>query len=85
MPSRRRTVANWFGAASIVLSLVPAMYVTHAEVFPKLPLTEYVVLIGGVGGSLLAALIAGLVGSRWWLVALLGAALDVVLATAFSP
>lgn len=61
------------------------MYVTHAEVFPKHALTEYVVLVGGIGGSLLTALIAGLVGSRWWLMALLGAVLDVVLAIAFSP
>jgi hypothetical protein len=35
-----------------------------------------VVLIGGVGGSLAAALLAGLIGCRWWLLAFLGGALD---------
>jgi hypothetical protein len=43
------------------------------------------VLIGGVGGSLIAALIAGVIGSRWWLLALLGAALDAVCIVGFSP
>jgi hypothetical protein len=39
----------------------------------------------GFGGSLFAALLAGLVGSRWWLLALLGGVLDVIVALGFSP
>lgn len=85
MALRRKTAANWLGLVSILLAIVPVVYVLQADSFPKYALTESLVLIGGIGGSLLAALIAGVVGSRWWLTALLGGVLDVVLAYGFSP
>jgi len=85
MPLRGKTVANLLGLVSILLAIVPVTYVLHADSFPKYALTESVVLIGGIGGSLLAALTAGIVGSRWWLMALLGGVLDLVVAYGFSP
>ena len=71
-----RRAANWMGFLSILLAISPVVYVFHADRFPDYALTESVVLIGGIGGSLAAALLAGLRGSRWWLLALLGGALD---------
>jgi hypothetical protein len=71
-----RRAANWVGFLSILLAIVPVAYVFHADKFPDYALTESVVLIGGVGGSLAAALLAGLIGCRWWLLAFLGGALD---------
>jgi len=81
----RRTLAKWVGIASVLLAVIPLAYIARPDVFPHHALTESVVLIGGVGGSFFAALIAGLVGSRWWLLALLGAAVDVVCIFGFSP
>lgn len=81
----RRILANWLGVASVFLSVLPLAYIARPDAFPYHALTESVVLIGGVGGSSIAALIAGLIGSRWWLLALLGAALDAVCIVGFSP
>jgi hypothetical protein len=78
-------IANRFGIVSIVLSLVPALYIFHARIFPVYALTEAVVLLGGVGGSFFAALVAGFVGSRWWFTAIFAAVVDVVLVFGFSP
>jgi hypothetical protein len=74
----RRTLASALGVASVFLCVIPLAYLTRPDAFPFDPLTESVVLVVGVGGSLFAALIAGFIGSRWWLLALLGAALDAV-------
>ena len=60
------------------------LYVFYADSFPNNALTD-VIVYGGFGGSLLAALLAGLFGSRWWLLALLSGVLDVVVAIGFSP
>jgi len=81
----RRTVANFVGVASIIFAVVPLCYIARPDVFPYHALTEYVVLIGGVGGAFLGATIAGLLGSRWWLLAILGAAVDAVCLFGFSP
>jgi len=70
---------------SLLLAVVPIVYVFDAGLFPAHALIETLVLIGGVGGSLIAALVAGLIGSRWWFAALAGGLLDVVLACGFSP
>jgi hypothetical protein len=67
-----KRAANWLGFLSLVLSVIPVVYVFHADAFPYHALTETVVLIGGVGGSLFFALAAGLIGSRLWLIATLG-------------
>ena len=78
-------MGNWLGSLSIPLAVIPALYISRADAFPRHALTETVVLVGGVGGSLLAALAAGIVGSRWWFLATLAAAADVVCLLGFSP
>jgi len=85
MNFHRQTLANWLGLVSLFLAVVPVVYVLHADFFPNHALTESVVLIGAIGGSLFTALVAGIVGSRWWLFALLGGVVDVVVAYGFSP
>jgi hypothetical protein len=85
MSLHRQTLANWLGLVSVLLAVVPAVYVFHADFFPNHALTESVVLIGGIGGSLFTGFVAGLVGSRWWFFALLGGVMDVVVAYGFSP
>jgi hypothetical protein len=82
---RNYRVGNWLGSFSILLAVIPVAYVFRADAFPDLALTETVVLLGGLGGSLLAALAAGIVGSRWWFFASLAAAMDVVCLWGFSP
>ena len=49
---------------SLLVVVLPVMYVFHADIFPNRALTESVVLIGGIVGSLSSALIAGLVDCR---------------------
>ena len=82
---RHRKIGNALGSLSIFLAAVPIVYIFHADAFPNHALTETVVLLGGVGGSLLAALGAGIVGHRWWFIATLGAAVDLVCLWGFSP
>jgi hypothetical protein len=82
---RNHKVGNWLGFLSISLALVPIVYIFHADAFPEHASTEIVVLFGGVGGSLLAALSAGVLGSRWWFIATVAAAVDVVCLWGFSP
>jgi hypothetical protein len=81
---RNKKVASWLGFLSILLSIVPILYIFHVDRFPNLAQTEAVVIIGGVGGSFLAALSAGVSGSRWFL-ATVAAATDVVCLWGFSP
>lgn len=48
--------------------MIPLAYIARPDAFPYHALTESGVLIGGVGGSLFAALIAGLIvldGGCW--------------------
>jgi hypothetical protein len=85
MSFRNTKASNWLGSGSVVLSIVPLIYISHPEILPDASLTEATILIGGVGGSLLMALGAGFLGSRWWLLAILGSVLDAVLIFAFSP
>jgi hypothetical protein len=68
MGFRSRRAANWAGFLSILLAIVPVAYVFHADRFPDYALTGSVVLIGGAGGSLAAALLGGLLGTRLALV-----------------
>jgi len=72
-------LANWLGTLSVFFSIVPILYIFHSELFPQDALIEAVVLVGGAGGSLLAALGAGLVGSRWWFIASLAAVVDAII------
>jgi hypothetical protein len=78
-------VGNLLGCSSILFAAVPIVYIFHADAFPNHALTETAVLLGGIGGSLLAALIAGAVGSRWWFMATLAAAADLVCLWGFNP
>ena len=61
---------NWVGLVSLILTTV---FWGFRYIPPAWP---YQVLVLGVlvtiGGSVLTALIAGIGGSRWWLLALLG-------------
>jgi hypothetical protein len=82
---RNQRIGSLLGAFSVALAAVPIVYIFHADSFPHHASTETVVLLGGVGGSVLAALGAGLVGSRWWFLATLAAAADVVRLWGFSP
>jgi hypothetical protein len=82
---RNYKAGNWLGFLSIFVALVPIAYVFHANAFPNHALTETVVLLGGIGGSLMAAVSAGIVGSRWWFTATVAAALDIVCLWLFSP
>ena len=82
---RNHRVCNWLGFLSISLAVVPIVYAFHADAFPDHASTEIVVLLGGVGGSLLAALSAGILGSRWWFIATVAAAVDVACLWGFSP
>lgn len=85
MNFQRQTLANWLGLVSLFLAVWPVVYVFHADSFPNNALIESVIFYGEIGGSLFAALLAGIVGSRWWLFALLGGVTDVVVALGFSP
>jgi hypothetical protein len=81
----RRKIANGLGAVSLALFIVPLVYIAVPERFPYHSLTESLVLVGGIGGSFLSAVLAGLLGSRRWFIAVLGAALDIVALWGFSP
>ena len=85
MRVRNKKVGNWLGFLSLLLSVGLLVYIFHSQMFPQYALTETAVLIGGVGGSLLAASSAGVIGSRWWFLATLAAAMDVVCLFGFSP
>jgi hypothetical protein len=81
----KNRAANCLGLLSIFLSVVPLLYVFHSEMFATHALVETAVLVGGVGGSLLAVLSAGLIGSRWWFIASLAPVVDVIVLWGFSP
>lgn len=82
---RNHTVGNWLGFLSISLAVIPIIYVLHPDAFPNQALAEIVVLLGGLGGSLLASLSAGVLGSRWWFVAAVAVVVDTVCLWGFSP
>jgi hypothetical protein len=78
-------IGHALGLFSVFLAAVPIVYIFHADAFPKHAQTELAVVLGGVLGSLLAAIGAGIVGSSWWFIATLGAVVDVVCLWGFSP
>ena len=85
MGFKKTRAANLLGFASVSLSIIPLTYIAFPEAYPNSSLTEAVVLVGGVSGSLVAALAAGFLRSRWWLLACLGSVLDVVCIFGCSP
>lgn len=64
------------GVLSLLLIAVPLALILAPipEWLPQDNLTGYIVICGGAGASLLCAFGAGLIGSRYWFVALLGPA-----------
>lgn len=82
---RRNKIGNALGSLSILLAVVPVVYIFHPDAFPNHALTEKIVLLGGVGGSLLAAVAGGISGSGWWFLASVGAFVDMFCMWWFSP
>ena len=60
---------NQFGIASLVLSVAFWAYVYTAKDVPSA--SNIVGLVAALGGAFIAALIAAVRGSKWWLLALL--------------
>jgi hypothetical protein len=71
---RNYKTGSWLGFCSIVLAAIPLSFI----LIPNVPAND---LIGffGIGGSLVMAVGAGLIGSRLWFIALLGPALVIFL------
>jgi hypothetical protein len=72
------------GFFSTVPSLIPLSFILASTLFPQTNLTANLIIFGGGGGSLLTALAAGLIGSRWWLLALLAPGIVIALLL-FNP
>jgi hypothetical protein len=72
---RNYKAGSWLGFCSIVLAAIPLSFIFIPSVVPPNDLIGFF----GLGGSLLLALGAGLIGSRRWFFALLGPALVVFL------
>jgi cadmium resistance protein CadD (predicted permease) len=77
---RNYKTGNWLGFCSIVLAAIPLSFILIPNVVPANDLIGFF----GIGGSLVMAVGAGLIGSRWWFFALLGPAIPFVLMR-FSP
>ena len=56
MGFKKTRAASLLGFASVSLSIIPLTYIAFPEAYPNSSLTEAVVLVGGVSGSLVAAL-----------------------------
>ena len=70
-----RKKAKWFGLVSLILSALPFVYMNKATGGESIYLDATLIVVA-VGGSLLAAVAAALIGSKWWLLALLGPVFD---------
>lgn len=82
---RYNKIGNALGSLSILLAVVPVVYVFHPDAFPNHALTEKIVLLGCVGGSPLAAVAAGISGSGRWFLATVGVFVDVFCMWWFNP
>lgn len=78
-------VGNTLGLVSIAFCGLIPVFIFRPDVFPQHLLAEEFVFYAGIGGSIVAALCAGLIGSRWWFLGLLGTILDFLLMIFFSP
>jgi hypothetical protein len=83
MPFRNKRAANSLGFVSLFLCTAPLLYALR--LYPETSSTEAIILIGGALGSLVTALGAGFLGSRWWFAGALGSVLDVVCILRVSP
>jgi hypothetical protein len=79
---RNKNVGSKFGFLSIILSAVPLA----ALLMPGFPEGEVIghVVTGAWGASVLFAVVAGVIGSRWWFLSLLGPGIVAALLR-FSP
>jgi cadmium resistance protein CadD (predicted permease) len=72
---RNYKTGSWLGFCSIVLAAIPLSFILIPNVVPANDLIGFF----GIGGSLVMAVGAGLIGSRLWFIALLGPALVIFL------
>lgn len=72
---RNYKTGSWLGFCSIVLAAIPLSFILIPNAVPANDLIGFF----GIGGSLVMAVGAGLIGSRLWLIALLGPALVIFL------
>ena len=75
MPVNLRSRANQLGIVSVLLSILFWFYVRSGfgpNVFTKSPYVEFVLLPGILVGATIAAIVAAMLGTKWWLVALIG-------------
>jgi len=72
---RNYKAGNRRGFCSIVLAVIPLSFILMPTAFHPNDLVGFL----GLGGSLILALSAGFIGSRWWFFAMLGPGLAVVL------
>jgi hypothetical protein len=77
---RNYRAGNCLGICSIVLTVIPLWFIFIPTAVPPNDLIGYF----GWGGSVVMALGAGGMASRWWLSALLGPA-SVIVLLLFSP
>jgi len=80
---RNYKLGNRLGFLSVLLAAAPLAFI----LVPGLPqdtVTGYIVICGAGGASLLFAVGAGLIGSRFWFLALLGIAMVLALVL-FNP
>lgn len=70
MLARNYKTGSWLGLCSIVLAAIPLSFL----LIPSIPTNDLIGFLG-IGGSLVMAVGAGLIGSRLWFFALLGPAL----------
>ena len=71
MSIRNKKVGSKFGFLSIILSAVP-LAALLAPGFPQGNVIVGYLVIGAWGASALFAVVAGVIGSRWWFLSLLG-------------
>jgi hypothetical protein len=75
---RNYKAGNKLGFCSIVLAVIPLSFILMPTAFREMPWANLTGFLG-LGGSLILALTAGFIGSRWWFFAMLGPGLIVVL------
>ena len=81
---RNNNAGSRLGFISVLLAMIPLACILIPAASPQGNLTGYLVFYGGVGASVVMALIAGLIGSRRWFIALLAPAITIILLL-FSP
>jgi hypothetical protein len=60
-------IGNLLGFVSVILSIVPLSFI----LIPTASHPNDLIGLLGLGGSLVTALVAGCMGSRWWFLSLL--------------